>query len=80
MYTVYILTSKKYPSRYYIGTTQYLDKRLKEHNNKKCMYSKRYAPWQLETHVTFKKKHLAEDFEKYLKSGSGFSFLKRRLI
>ena len=80
MYIVYILTSKKYPARYYIGTTQNLDKRLIEHNSEKSIYSKRYAPWQIETYVTFRKKHLAEEFEKYLKSGSGFAFLKKRLI
>ena len=80
MYIVYILTSKKYPSRYYIGITQDLDKRLKEHNSEKSIYAKRYAPWQTETYITFKNRHLAEEFEKYLKSGSGFAFLKKRLI
>lgn len=80
MYIVYILTSKKYPARYYIGTTQNLDKRLIERNSEKSIYSKRYAPWRIETYVTLRKKHLAEEFEKYLKSGSGFAFLKKRLI
>lgn len=80
MYIVYILTSKKYPARYYIGTTQNLDKRLNEHNNEESIYSRRYAPWQLESYITFKKKDLAEEFERYLKSGSGFAFLKKRFI
>jgi predicted GIY-YIG superfamily endonuclease len=80
MYIVYILTSKKYPTRYYIGITQNLDKRLVDHNSEKSVYSKRYAPWQIETYITFKKKELAKELEKYLKSGSGFAFLKKRLI
>ncbi|MBL7132333.1 MAG: GIY-YIG nuclease family protein [Candidatus Omnitrophica bacterium] len=80
MYIVYILTSKKFPRRYYIGLTQDLDKRLKEHDSESSIYAKRYAPWQIETYLTFKKKNLAKEFEKYLKSGSGFVFLKKRLI
>lgn len=80
MHIVYILKSKKYPTRCYIGITQDLNKRLNEHNSEKSIYAKRYAPWQIETYVTFKNKYLAEGFEKYLKSGSGFSFLRRRLV
>ncbi|MFC1577341.1 GIY-YIG nuclease family protein, partial [Candidatus Omnitrophota bacterium] len=77
MHIVYILTSCKFPARYYIGMTNNLEKRLKEHNAGDSVYSKRFAPWQLETFITFKHKDRAEAFEKYLKSGSGFSFLKR---
>jgi predicted GIY-YIG superfamily endonuclease len=80
MHKVYVLSSKKFPSRCYIGITQNLDKRLNEHNNEKSIYARKCAPWQLETYITFKKKNLAEDFERYLKSGSGFAFMKRRLI
>jgi len=80
MHIVYILISKKYPARCYIGITQDLKRRLKEHNSQSSVYSQRYAPWQLETYITFRNKLLAEEFEKYLKSGSGFAFLKKRLI
>lgn len=80
MHIVYILTSKKYPDRYYIGITQNLENRIKEHNNGDSLYTKRYMPWELETYIVFKNKARAEEFEKYLKSGSGFSFLKRRLL
>lgn len=75
-----MLLSIKEPERYYIGITQVLENRLKEHNNSQSGYSKRYAPWKIETFVTFQNKALAEAFEKYLKSGSGNAFLKRRLI
>jgi len=80
MHIVYILTSKKYPARCYIGLTQDLEKRLADHNNGTEIYSKRYAPWQLETYITFRNRKQAENFEYYLKSGSGFAFLKKRLI
>ena len=80
MHIVYILISLKDPNRYYIGLTQDLQKRLKEHNVSEAGYSKRYAPWKIETYTTFNNKDLAEKFEKYLKAGSGQAFLKKRLI
>ncbi len=80
MYTVYILRSLKYPKRYYVGLTQDLGNRLKEHNNGKSQYTKNYAPWGLETHIVFKNKSLAREFEKYLKEGSGYAFMQKRLL
>ena len=80
MNNVYVLISKKYPNRYYIGFTQDLERRIREHNNGDSLYTKRFMPWELQTYVVFKNKARAEEFEKYLKSGSGFAFLKRRLL
>ena len=80
MYIVYILVSRKDYSRYYIGITQDLNRRLREHNSERAAYAKRYAPWEIETYISFKNKRLAEEFEKYLKAGSGHAFLERRLI
>lgn len=80
MHIVYILKSKKEPVKIYIGITNDLNKRLNEHNAGKSGYSKRYAPWEIETYITFKNKMLAENFEKYLKVGSGQAFLTKRLI
>lgn len=80
MNIVYILTSKKYPARYYIGVTQDLERRIREHNNGDSLYTKRYMPWELQTYIIFRNKARAEEFEKYLKSGSGFAFLKRRFL
>ena len=80
MYIVYILISIRDSSKYYIGITKDLNKRLREHNSSKSGYSKKYAPWQIETYITFRNKILAEKLEKYLKAGSGHAFLKKRLI
>jgi putative endonuclease len=80
MHIVYILISKKYPARYYIGITQDLDKRLKEHNSGDFMYTKKYAPWQIETFIALRNRRKAQELETYLKFGSGFAFLKKRLI
>lgn len=80
MKIVYILLSAKDPTKYYIGITRNLEKRLKEHNGATEGYAKRYAPWQVETFVTFNDTRLAENFERYLKQGSGNAFLKKHLI
>jgi predicted GIY-YIG superfamily endonuclease len=80
MYIVYILISQKDYYKYYIGITTDLNKRLDKHNSNQSGYSKKYAPWEIETYVTFKNRFLAEKFEKYLKSGSGHAFLKKRFI
>ncbi len=80
MYIVYILKSLKDPKRHYVGITEDLERRLKEHNTKQSVYSSVYAPWELETFVTFKNRVLAEEFERYLKTGSGNTFLRRKLI
>lgn len=80
MYFVYILLSLKEPHRFYIGITNDLKRRLLEHNNSLTGYSKRYAPWKVETFLGFHNKKLALDFEHYLKSGSGHAFLKKHLI
>lgn len=80
MYTVYILRSANHPDRLYIGLTIDLEKRLTSHNADTSTYSKRYSPWELETYIVLKDKKTAGDLEKYLKSDSGFAFLKKRLL
>jgi predicted GIY-YIG superfamily endonuclease len=70
----------KDPSKTYVGITEDLEKRLKEHNDSGSYYSKRYAPWYVETHITFRNKEIAELFEKYLKEGSGQAFMTKRLL
>ena len=80
MYIVYVLKSLKDPRRCYIGLTENLKERVDGHNSSDSYYTKRYAPWELESYIGFKKKHLAAKFERYLKHGSGFAFLKRHLL
>jgi len=80
MHTVYILRSLKDPKRVYVGYTANLDRRLKEHNRLVSTYSRQYAPWEVETSITFKSESTAKNFEMYLKAGSGHAFLHKRLI
>jgi putative endonuclease len=80
MHIVYILKSRLNPSKTYTGITHDLEKRLKEHNEDKSYYTKRYAPWYVETYIVFNDKAMAEAFEKYLKEGSGQAFMTKRLL
>ncbi len=80
MYFVYIFKSLKDSTRYYIGITSNLEKRLAEHNAEESTYSKRYAPWEIETYISFRNETLAFSFEQYLKAGSGVAFLKKRFL
>jgi len=80
MYIVYILVSKQYADRIYIGFTENISQRVDEHNAGKSSYTKKYGPWELRTYIAFDKRKNAVDFEKYLKSGSGFAFIKKRFL
>jgi len=80
MHFVYVLRSSKNPKRLYIGCTKDIEKRLNDHNRGDTAYSKVYAPWNLEMYLAFKHRQLALAFEKYLKSGSGHAFMKKRLL
>jgi predicted GIY-YIG superfamily endonuclease len=79
MYHVYILQSKKDGS-YYTGMTEDVEKRLQDHNWHEATYSKSKAPFELVWYCSFKDKKKTLDFEKYLKSGSGFAFARKRLV
>jgi len=79
MYYVYLLQSEAFARQRYIGITSDLKKRFAEHNARKSPHTSKYAPWRLVTYVAFSNKRKAEDFEYYLKSGSGHAFAKKRL-
>ncbi|MCB0540928.1 MAG: GIY-YIG nuclease family protein [Chitinophagales bacterium] len=78
MWTVYILECSD--KTYYVGCTSNLDDRLRRHNNKEVHYTKSRLPINLVTCIVFNDKYKAYDFEKYLKSGSGRAFFKKRLV
>ncbi|HCJ66301.1 MAG TPA: excinuclease ABC subunit C [Elusimicrobia bacterium] len=82
MYYVYILKSLSNKKKLYIGYTENLKRRLTEHNStlNKYNYSSRHKPWELICYLAFKTKDTAEDFERYLKEGSGFAFMKKHLL
>ena len=79
MFYCYVLQSQK-DHTYYIGSTSNLKQRLAEHNNLSARYSSTKAPFQIVWYGAFQTKKLAMDFEKYLKSSSGFAFRNKRLV
>lgn len=68
------------PARLYIGLSQNVKERLKGHNEGDTQYTKIYRPWYLESYIAFTNKSVAQKFERYLKSGSGFAFLKKHFL
>ena len=42
---VYILRSDTYPNRLYVGISNFLDRRLNEHNSGKVSYTYKFRPW-----------------------------------
>ncbi|MBI2984682.1 MAG: GIY-YIG nuclease family protein [Candidatus Kerfeldbacteria bacterium] len=79
MYYVYIIQSQKDHS-FYKGFSSDLKKQLAKHNSKGQKYSSAKVPFRLVWYCAFLEKKDALAFEKYLKSGSGFAFAKKRLI
>jgi predicted GIY-YIG superfamily endonuclease len=75
---VYILESQN-SEHFYVGLTDDLRARLAKHNAGEVPHTSKYRPWQLKTYVAFSNEERAAAFEKYLKSGSGRAFAKKRL-
>jgi len=78
MWYVYIL--KCADNSYYTGCTNDFKDRIRRHNNGKVSFSKSRLPVKLQVYIAFSNKYKAFDFEKYLKSGSGFAFRNKRFI
>jgi putative endonuclease len=79
MFYVYLIRSLVFPNQIYVGITGNLKQRLKTHNSGGSIHTLKYKPWELITYIGFKKEMKARQFEKYLKSGSGRAFAKKRL-
>ena len=79
MYHVYVLKSK-IDSSLYVGYTNSIKRRLKEHNSGKVGYTKDRKPWNLiycESFISFED---AQQRERSLKHfGKAFGQLKRRI-
>lgn len=79
MYFVYLLQSEK-DNSIYLGYTENLKRRLKEHNSGGSNFTKTKKPWTLIYCECFRIKQDAITREKKLKlHGKGLSELKKRL-
>ena len=77
-YTYIIFSSKSH--NFYFGSTRDIKKRFQEHNKSLVPSTKHGIPWELVWCGVFKTKKESEDFEQYLKTGSGKSFAYKRLV
>lgn len=79
MHYVYLIESADNVGQRYVGTTTDLKRRFAEHNAGKSLHTSKYGPWRLITYVAFSSPDKAASFERYLKSGSGHAFARKRL-
>lgn len=79
MFYTYILLNSQ-TKRYYIGYSPDLKNRLQEHLNGNAKSTKSNLNYKLEWYCAFKTRTQALDFEKYLKTGSGIAFMKKRFF
>lgn len=78
MFYVYLIRSISFSEQVYVGITEDLKKRLGVHNSGGSIHTAKYKPWELVVYMGFKNETKARQFEKYLKSGSGRAFAKKR--
>ena len=75
----YILESLSSPETFYTGRTEDLRARLHKHNSGEVPHTAKFKPWRIKTAIAFTEEKRAVEFERYLKSGSGRAFAKKRL-
>ncbi len=79
MWYVYILRSAK-DGKLYVGSTDDLRRRLREHEAGQCQSTAHRRPLDLEAYVAVKEETVARALERYLKSGSGIATLRKRIL
>ena len=77
MFYTYVIESLNRPEQHYIGHSADLCQRLADYNAGKCPHTSKFASWKIKLYIAFEKIEQAQNFEKYLKSGSGHVFAKR---
>ena len=78
MFFVYVLYSDGF-DKHYVGLSENVDKRLKEHNEGQNKSTKPYIPWRVVHLEEYKTRNEARTREKYLKSASGRRWRKKNI-
>ncbi|RKY53594.1 MAG: GIY-YIG nuclease family protein [Candidatus Neomarinimicrobiota bacterium] len=76
MFTVYIIQSKQ--GHVYIGQTNNLERRLKEHREGFSKWTKRGTEWKLLYKEEFLDRTSAMRRERYFKTGAGWRWIQER--
>lgn len=77
MYYTYILQSIEHPEHFYVGYTDNLKRRFKEHNSGKSIHTNKFKPWKIRGYIAFDTENKAKNFEQFLKTGNGRNFQKK---
>ena len=75
MFFVYVLFSDGF-KKFYVGISENLDARLKQHNNGETKSTKPYIPWRIVHAEEYEFRTEARKREKYLKSAAGRKWRK----
>jgi predicted GIY-YIG superfamily endonuclease len=78
MYYVYLLQDET--KKLYVGYSENLKQRLREHIGGQVNTTKVYKAPRLVWYCAFENKKRALEFEKYLKVGSGHAFVRKHLV
>ena len=78
MIVIYVLKSEK-NEILYVGMTENLNRRIKEHNAAKCKFTSGHMPWKLIYYESAENFEKARKREKYLKSAAGKLFIRKRM-
>ncbi len=78
MYYIYVIYSIRHKTRY-IGSTDNVLQRIREHNFGKCRYTSGRRPWKLIYKEEYETRKEAMGREKFLKSGQGRKYLDKIL-
>jgi len=78
MYYTYILQSEK-DGTFYIGFTNRLQKRIKQHNSGKSKYTSKHLPYKLIYYESFETKFEAIQREKFFKSKEGRNYFLSKI-
>jgi len=79
MWHIYIIESLK-DKKHYIGSTKDLERRLLEHDKGLVESTAPRRPFRLVCQISVETEKQARNLERYLKTGSGFSFIKKRIL
>ncbi|MBI4119987.1 MAG: GIY-YIG nuclease family protein [Parcubacteria group bacterium] len=77
MYFVYVLKSLK-NGDVYVGSTDNVNKRLRQHNYGKVRSTKFYRPWKLLEYREFQTRSEAVRYERFLKTSQQKEMLKHK--
>ncbi len=79
MWYVYCLENKS-KNYLYVGSTKNLKRRVMEHNDGLSKSTKPFLPLLLTSYIVVSSESHARKLEKYFKTGSGKTILKKRIL